>query len=78
MKELFAFASQSCCGGADPMTFRLVTRFPRRVFSLSPSASDHHGDGGKGREVEGRFDGDMTLEGAGIGQGQEMFMVEML
>ena len=71
MKELFAFASQTCCDGADPMTFRLVTRFPRRVYALASSSSSSVGD-------EGCFDGDMTLETAGIGQGQEMFMVEMI
>ncbi len=70
MKELFAFASQSCCEGADPMTFRLVTRFPRTVFALSsPSSSLSLGGSG--------FDGNMTLESAGI-EGQEMFMVEMI
>ena len=78
MKELFAFASQSCCDGADPLTFRLVTRFPRRVFALSSSSlGDGEGADG-GRAEEGCIDGNMTLEGAGIGQGQEMFMVEMI
>lgn len=81
VKELFAFASQSCCDGADPMTFRLVTRFPRRVFALSSSSSSSKldGIGGDGERVdEGFFDGDMTLEKAGIRQGQEMFMVELI
>ena len=85
MKELFAFASQSCCEGADPMTFRLVTRFPRTVFALSSSSSSSSssllGDGGSGnggRVDEGCFHGNMTLERAGISQGQEMFMVEMI
>ena len=57
--DLFAFGSH-VCDGADPSGFRLVTRFPRRVFQL-----------------EGSFAPNATLESAGIGQGQEMFMVEM-
>jgi hypothetical protein len=77
MKELFAFASQSCCDGADPMTFRLVTRFPRRVLALSPSSLASDCADGE-RVNDGYFDGDMTLESVGIGQGQEMFMVEMI
>ena len=59
MANLFAFGSH-VCDGADPSGFRLVTRFPRRVFQL-----------------EGSFAPNATLESAGIGQGQEMFMVEM-
>ena len=57
--QLFAFASYICEGAVD---FRLVTRFPRKVFAI-------------GDEV-GCFSPNMTLEDVGIGQGQEMFMVE--
>ena len=58
MRDLFAFASASCnLNDLEGQSFRLVTRFPRRVFEDS---------------------NDTTLEGAGIGQGQEMFMVERL
>ena len=32
--DLFDFAS-NVCGGIEPTTFRLVTRFPRRVFTLN-------------------------------------------
>jgi hypothetical protein len=57
MKNLFAFASVSCnLNDVEGKSFRLVTRFPRRVFDAN----------------------DTTLEEAGIGQGQEMFMVERL
>jgi len=70
--DLFAFAS-GVCGGADPHTFRLVTRFPRRVFALSSSGGSI-GGGGEG----GGFDADATLESVGICQGQEMFMVELV
>ncbi|KAL7536930.1 hypothetical protein ACHAXR_007485 [Thalassiosira sp. AJA248-18] len=61
MSDLFAFASH-VCGGADPSSFRLVTRFPRRVFQISLD--------------DGCFSADAILESAGIGRGQEMFMVE--
>ena len=58
MKNLFAFASVSCnLNDVEGKSFRLVTRFPRRVFEDA---------------------NDTTLEEAGIGQGQEMFMVERL
>ena len=63
MGNLFAFAS-NICEGANPSSFRLVTRFPRRVFQLSSE--------------EGCFNADATLESAGIAQGQEMFMVELV
>ena len=64
LPDLFAFASQ-VCSGVDQSAFRLVTRFPRRVFRVS---SDGEG--------EACFAADATLESAGIGIGQEMFMVE--
>jgi hypothetical protein len=73
--DLFAFAS-GVCGGADPHTFRLVTRFPRRVFALSSSGGSIGGGGGGGDGVGGGIDADATLESVGICQGQEMFMVE--
>jgi len=58
MKDLFAFASVSCnLNDVEGKSFRLVTRFPRRVFEDA---------------------NDANLEEAGIGQGQEMFMVERL
>ncbi|KAL7531897.1 hypothetical protein ACHAWF_003957 [Thalassiosira exigua] len=60
LSDLFAFASV-VCEGADPTRFRLVTRFPRRVFQLSG----------------GDADPGATLEEAGVGEGQEMFMVEV-
>mmetsp|Transcript_24613 Transcript_24613/g.53329 ORF Transcript_24613/g.53329 Transcript_24613/m.53329 type:complete len:621 (-) Transcript_24613:56-1918(-) len=65
MSDLFAFASQ-VCDGLSPTAFRLVTRFPRRVFRVA--SSDGVGDD--------CFAANATLESAGIGQGQEMFMVE--
>lgn len=65
MSDLFAFASQ-VCDGVNPTAFRLVTRFPRQVFRVASS-------GGVGDDC---FAADATLESAGIGQGQEMFMVE--
>jgi hypothetical protein len=34
LADLFDFAS-NVCGGIEPITFRLVTRFPRRVFTLN-------------------------------------------
>lgn len=73
MADLFAFAS-SVCEGVDPASFCLVTRFPRRVFwvlsPLSPSPSNG--------EQGGHFAADATLESAGIAQGQEMFMLEII
>ena len=36
MKDLFQYASHIC--GSDPTSLRLVTRFPRRVFTLSPDS----------------------------------------
>ena len=58
MKDLFSFASASCnLNDVEGKSFRLVTRFPRRVFEEANVT---------------------TLEGAGIGQGQEMIMVERL
>lgn len=38
LKDLFAFAS-SLSGNADVNSFRLVTRFPRRVFALEEASS---------------------------------------
>jgi hypothetical protein len=57
VKDLSAYAASLI--GKDERTFRLVTRFPRRVFSM-----DEHGSS--------------ALADAGIQQGQEMFMVELL
>ena len=34
LADLFDFAS-NVCGGIEPTTFHLVTRFPRRVFTLN-------------------------------------------
>lgn len=62
VRDLFNFASLTC-GGTDPATFRLVTRFPRRVFTISSKDGGH-------------FSADATLESAGLAQGQELFMVE--
>ena len=61
--NLFAFAS-NICEGSHPSSFRLVTRFPRRVFQLASST------------VEGGYADNATLESVGLTQGQEMFMVE--
>ncbi|KAL9179902.1 hypothetical protein ACHAXT_007872 [Thalassiosira profunda] len=63
--DLFAFASH-VCEGVDPSGFRLATTFPRRVFQLSSNGED------------GGLDPNATLDSAGIGQGQENFMIEML
>mmetsp|Transcript_19576 Transcript_19576/g.42525 ORF Transcript_19576/g.42525 Transcript_19576/m.42525 type:complete len:603 (-) Transcript_19576:45-1853(-) len=64
MGDLFAFASQ-VCDELAPSSFRLVARFPRRVFGISSEGGNY-----------GCFAADATLESAGIGQGQELFMVE--
>mmetsp|Transcript_1089 Transcript_1089/g.1826 ORF Transcript_1089/g.1826 Transcript_1089/m.1826 type:complete len:695 (-) Transcript_1089:1574-3658(-) len=62
IKDLFAFAAVSCnMNDVEGKSFRLVTRFPRRVFSIEEDA------------VGG---GDQSLADAGIGQGQELFLVE--
>lgn len=66
ISHLFSFASY-VCEGRNPSSFRLVTRFPRRVFILSSE-----GDTAE----EGNFSPETTLESAEIGQGQEMFMIE--
>ncbi len=70
--DLFAFATNVCGGGAEGMSsFRLVTRFPRRVFQIQSTSRD------KGSAVE-EYNGNTTLQNAGIGQGQELFMVETI
>ena len=67
MRDVFAFASFACnLRDADGKTFRLVTRFPRRVFAIdSNDAGDIIGAAKK-------------LSEAGIMPGQEMLMVEKL
>jgi hypothetical protein len=64
MNELFQFASFVC--GAHPMTFRLVTRFPRRVFTLSSEGEKEH------------VNADVTLKDVGITEGRELFLIENL
>ena len=66
MKDLFHFAATVC--GGDPLTIRLVTRFPRRVFALSSNESI---EGGQLYENDSA-----TLLSVGIDQGQELFMIE--
>ena len=61
MGELFAFARSA--GGVDS-SFRLVTRFPRKVYKLSELD-----------EKDG-YKADASLESAGITQGQILFMIE--
>ena len=64
IKDLFVFASISCnMNDTEGETFRLVTRFPRRVFSVEKGAQE---------------DGDQKLVDAGIGEGREMFLIERL
>jgi hypothetical protein len=64
IKDLFAFASVSCnMNDVEGKSFRLVTRFPRRVFSIEEDAVG---------------DGHQSLVDAGITQGQELFLVERL
>ena len=67
VRDVFAFASFACnLRDADGKTFRLVTRFPRRVFAIdSNDAGDIIGAAKK-------------LSEAGIMPGQEMLMVEKL
>lgn len=62
MNDLFQYVSFIC--GADPKALRLVTRFPRRVFTLSSE------------EGQGHVDNDATLKSVGLVQGQELFMIE--
>ncbi|KAL7494619.1 hypothetical protein ACHAWT_003261 [Skeletonema menzelii] len=64
MNDLFQYASSIC--GADPKVLRLVTRFPRRVFTLLS------------QEDQGQINKDVTLKKAGVEQGQELFMIEYL
>jgi hypothetical protein len=64
LKDLFHFAATVC--GGDPMTIRLVTRFPRRVFALSSKE--------EGGQVYANDSA--TLMSVGINPGQEMFMIE--
>jgi len=65
MNDLFQYASYIC--GADPKALRLVTRFPRRVFTLSSSEDE-----------QGKIDNDVTLKNAGLNQKQELFMIEYM
>lgn len=70
--DLFTFASNVCGSGAAEMSsLRLVTRFPRRVFQIQSTSRDSESVG-----VE--YEVNTTLRNAGIGQGQELFMVETI
>jgi hypothetical protein len=65
MGDLFTFASQ--VGGeaySDVSTFRLVTRFPRKVFRIALLDGDDC------------YKPESTLESAGICEGQLLFMIE--
>eukprot|EP00574_Skeletonema_japonicum_P001144 CAMPEP_0201740460 /NCGR_PEP_ID=MMETSP0593-20130828/46312_1 /ASSEMBLY_ACC=CAM_ASM_000672 /TAXON_ID=267983 /ORGANISM="Skeletonema japonicum, Strain CCMP2506" /LENGTH=643 /DNA_ID=CAMNT_0048234771 /DNA_START=29 /DNA_END=1960 /DNA_ORIENTATION=+ len=71
MNDLFQYASY-VCGGVDPKTLRLVTRFPRRVFTLLSSSEEEM----KGQQSNNNDA--TTLKEAGLNQGQELFMIEYL
>jgi hypothetical protein len=62
MKDLFAFASSIVSAGDGH--YKLVTRFPRKVFVLSASGG------------EDCYRPEDTLESAGITEGQVLFMIE--
>jgi hypothetical protein len=68
MGNLFTFASQVAGEGLfdDVTSFRLVTRFPRKVFRLSATGGDDC------YRVED------TMESAGIAEGQVLFMIEQI
>mmetsp|Transcript_4987 Transcript_4987/g.10250 ORF Transcript_4987/g.10250 Transcript_4987/m.10250 type:complete len:675 (-) Transcript_4987:97-2121(-) len=70
--DLFTFASNVCGSGAEDLSsFRLVTRFPRRVFQIQSTSRDSE-------SVVAEYEVNITLQNAGIGQGQELFMVETI
>lgn len=60
LQDLFAFAASLKTSAGDASSFRLVTRFPRRVFTLEVASSVK------------------SLADCGIGEGQELFMLEQI
>jgi hypothetical protein len=72
-KDLFAFAASLI--NQNELSFRLVTRFPRRELSLVDA--DHSDDGGSSNS-QLKVHANLTLNQAGLQPGQEMFIIEGL
>eukprot|EP00956_Cyclotella_meneghiniana_P038230 scaffold150560_cov23-Cyclotella_meneghiniana.AAC.1 len=72
MGDLFSFASN--ISGHDVSSFRLVTRFPRKVYKLSSLANDD----GDEDDTDYCYDANDLLENVGIVNGQILFMIEKL
>jgi len=72
LKDLFDFATTTMLQfpNNDTSAFRLVTRFPRRVYSLNDEGDDN--------DNNNRSLSSQSLAEAGIQAGQELFMVEMI
>jgi hypothetical protein len=74
VKDLFVFASSLM--NRDERSFQLVTRFPRRELSLIESNISDSDNNSNSSSQTGLAE--LTLNQAGLQQGQEMFMVEDL
>mmetsp|Transcript_5157 Transcript_5157/g.10798 ORF Transcript_5157/g.10798 Transcript_5157/m.10798 type:complete len:541 (-) Transcript_5157:3496-5118(-) len=74
VKDLFAFAASLI--QQNERSFRLVTRFPRREFSLADCGVQM--DSSSENEAQSELREEFTLDQAGIQPGQEMFMIEDL
>ncbi len=72
VKDLFAFAASLV--KQNERTFRLVTRFPRRELSLA----DANQQGDSTSDAQRKLPAELTLDQAGLQQGQEMFIIESL
>eukprot|EP00956_Cyclotella_meneghiniana_P015878 scaffold24646_cov20-Cyclotella_meneghiniana.AAC.2 len=72
MGDLFSFASN--ISGHDVLSFRLVTRFPRKVYKLSSLANDDEDDD----DADYCYGANDLLENVGIVNGQILFMIEKL
>lgn len=74
VKDLFGFAASLV--KQNGRTFRLVTRFPRREISLADE--NQPADSSNSSDSVRKVNPEMTLDQAGLQQGQEMFIVEIL
>ena len=74
VKDLFGFAASLV--KQNGRTFRLVTRFPRREISLADE--NQPADPSNSSDSVRKVNPEMTLDQAGLQQGQEMFIVEIL
>ena len=69
--DLFSFASN--VSGHDLSSFRLVTRFPRKVYRLSSSSAEEESS-----DEMDCYEAEDLLQNVGIVNGQILFMIEKL